>query len=175
MSVRRPRPARQLADPTELLLDYLDFYRSIVATKVDGLSDAGLRASYVPSGWTPIGLVKHLGYMERRWLVWGFLAEPVADPFGDDDPDDLSRWMVGDDESIDDLVAAMLAGGERTREIAADADLADVASYGGRFSPNDEEPPPTLGWILHHVLQEYARHAGHLDIARELANGETGE
>ena len=173
MSVRGARPDRQITDPATLLVDYLDFYRSIVAAKVDGLSDADLRTSRVPSGWTPIELLKHVVYMERRWLVWGFLAEPVPDPWGDADAD--ARWVVAEDETVDELVAAMLAGGERTRSIVAAADLADVAPFGGRFAPTDEEPSPTLGWILHHVLQEYARHAGHLDIARELADGATGE
>ena len=55
------------------------------------------------------------------------------------------------------------------------ATLADVSRIGGRFAEGDRKPPPTLGWILLHVLQEYARHAGHLDIARELIDGATGE
>ena len=173
MTSRGERPDRRLTDPATLLVGYLDFYRAIVAAKVDGLSDAELRTSRLPSGWTPIELLKHLVYMERRWLVWGFLAEPVPDPWGDADADD--RWVVAEDETVGGLVAAMLAGGERTRSIVAAADLADVAPFGGRFSSTDDDPPPTLGWILHHILQEYARHAGHLDIARELADGATGE
>jgi hypothetical protein len=76
-------------------------------------------------------------------------------------------------ETVEELVAAMLAGGAHTREIAAGRPLPDVAAAGGRFAAGD--PLPTLGWILHHVLQEYARHAGHLDIARELADEVTGE
>ena len=65
------------------------------------------------------------------------------------------------------------AGSARTRVIAAGAELTDVAAVGGRFTVGDHRP--TLAWILFHVLQEYARHAGHLDVARELIDGHVGE
>ena len=168
---RLPEPAKQLSDPKALLLEYLDYYRWVIAGKIDGLAEAELRSSRLPSGWTPLGLVKHLVYMERRWLVWGFAAEPVDEPWGDRGADE--RWSVGPDDSAADLVSRMHAGGERARAIAEAADLSDVAAPGGRFT--GDATRPTLGWILFHVLQEYARHAGHLDIARELADGEVGE
>ena len=59
-----------------------------------------------------------------------------------------------------------------TRSVVAGMDPAMVAPAGGRFGTDDR---PTLNWILFHVLQEYARHAGHLDVARELIDGATGE
>ena len=52
--------------------------------------------------------------------------------------------------------------------------IAERGAVGGRFA-DDGTPPPTLAWICFHVLQEYARHAGHLDVVRELADGATGE
>ena len=61
--------------------------------------------------------------------------------------------------------------GERTRVVLASTPLERVAATGGRF----DEDPPTLAWICFHVLQEYARHVGHLDIVVELAGGPTGE
>lgn len=67
--------------------------------------------------------------------------------------------------------AALHAGAERTGAVLADHDLAERGAVGGRF----EADPPTLAWICFHVLQEYARHAGHLDVARELSDGATGE
>ena len=67
------------------------------------------------------------------------------------------------------------AGGEQTRAIASAAELSDTSAVGGRFTDNDTRPPPTLAWILAYVLQEYSRHAGHLDVARELIDGTTGE
>ena len=63
------------------------------------------------------------------------------------------------------------ATGERTRSVLASYPLEAIASIGGRFS----EDPPSLSWICLHVLQEYARHVGHLDVVVELAGGPTGE
>jgi uncharacterized damage-inducible protein DinB len=170
-STRLPEPAGQLGDPKQLLLDYLDYYRSAVAGKIVGLDESELRSSRVPSGWTPLELVKHLVYMERRWLRWGFAGEHVDEPWGDRGPDE--RWQVRPDETAAELIARMHQGGDRTRSIVEAADLSDLAAPGGRFA--GDAVPPTLGWILFHVLQEYARHAGHLDIVRELADGEVGE
>jgi uncharacterized damage-inducible protein DinB len=164
------KPGREVSDPTEQLLGFIDYYRSAVIRKVEDLSDAELRASRVPSGWTPLELINHLRYMERRWFAWGFLAETVDDPHGDKLD---GRWTVAADESLAELTAALRATGERTREIVSAAALNDVAKIGGRFRRADEAP--TLGWILVYVLQEYARHAGHLDVARELIDGTTGE
>lgn len=171
MSRTFPEPRSTTSDPRRLFLDYLDYYRAAVESKLVGLSDGELRSSRLPSGWSPIELLKHLVYMEQRWLVWGFAAEPVAAPWGDDGP--TGRWHVADDESLQQLIAALHRGGVRTRAIVESADLADVGSVGGRFGP--DATPPTLIWILFHVLQEYARHAGHLDIVRELADGAVGE
>jgi uncharacterized damage-inducible protein DinB len=167
------KPGRGEADPAALLLGFLDYYRAAVDRKTRGLSEAELRTGRVPSGWSPLQLLKHLVYMERRWLVWGFLAEPVPDPHGDEDTE--GHWRVLPEDTAEALLAALHAGGERTRAIAGRSSLTDVARTGGRFQPGDAQPPPTLAWILCYVLQEYARHCGHLDIARELADGATGE
>jgi hypothetical protein len=168
-------PALGLSDPTELLLAYLDRYRDVVERKLTGLSEADLRSSRLPSGWSPLELLQHLVFMERRWLVWAFLGEDVPSPWGDGGPHGSPgrRWHVAPETTLDHLVAALHDGGRRTREIATGAGLSDVARPGGRF--RDPAQAPTLGWILCHVLEEYARHAGHLDIVRELIDGATGE
>jgi Protein of unknown function (DUF664) len=171
MTVAAHKPDRQLADPKELLLGFLDYYRSVIIRKIEGLTDAELRTSRLPSGWAPLELVKHLIYMERRWLRWGFRAEQLADPRGDEDR--AGRWSVGPGDTPAALIAALQAAGEQTRSIVTGAGLADVSAAGGRFSGDDVRP--TLAWILAYVLQEYARHAGHLDVARELIDGTTGE
>jgi hypothetical protein len=137
------------------------------------LTESELRVSRLPSGWTPLELVKHLAYMEQRWLRWGFMAEQIAAPHGD--LDEAGRWHVRPDETVGECIAAVHAVGERTRTIVSGAELSDLAAVGGRFSESDSRPRPSLAWILIYVLQEYARHAGHLDIARELIDGATGE
>jgi uncharacterized protein DUF664 len=167
------KPSRTLPDPVPVLVGFLDPHRTAVVRKLDGLSDDELRTSRLPSGWAPIELLKHLVFMERRWLVWGFLGEPIDDPGGDEDA--AGRWSVDRDEKAEDLIAELLEGGVRTRAIVAGASPGDVSAVGGKFTADDDRPRPTLAWILVYVLQEYARHAGHLDVARELVDAATGE
>jgi hypothetical protein len=166
-----PKPDRTIGDPKELLLGYLDYYRSVVARKVADLDERAARTSTLPSGWTPLELVNHLAHLERRWLVWAFAGEPVEHPHADED--EHGRWRTGPDETVTGLLAELTAAGERTRRIATTAALDDIAATGGRYTDSDTRP--TLVWTLVYVLQEYARHAGHLAIARELADGVTGE
>ena len=170
MSLPLPEPGTSLADPAQLLLSYLDFYRSEILRKLDGLDEVASRQSRLPTGWSPLELLSHLVHMERRWLVWGFAGDQVAEPWGDQGGD--GQWHVGPHVTLEMLAAELLDGGARTRAIVASADLAQLAPPGPRF---EGPQTATLAWILFHVLQEYARHAGHLDVARELADGLVGE
>lgn len=156
-------------DLRALLLDYLDFYRSVVAAKIAGLDEDALQETRVPSGWTSAGLLNHLAHMEQRWLHWGFRAEPVPEPWGDASGEGWVSPRLDAEELIDRLERV----GRHTREIVQAHDLSDVAAVGGRFERADDAPQ--LHWILLHVLQEYARHAGHLDVSRELMDGAVGE
>lgn len=165
-------PELDAPEPAAHFAAYLDYYRGAVARKLDGLADERLRTSVLPSGWTPLELLTHLAHMERRWFVWGFLGEQVDEPWGDHaDGEPDGAWSAPDDVGSEELVVALHAGGERTRQILQSHDLAERAALGGRFTDH----PPTLMWICFHVLQEYARHAGHLDVVRELIDGTTGE
>jgi hypothetical protein len=164
-----PEPA-STPDLRGLLLDYLDFFRAVVSGKLDGLDAEELTGSVVPSGWTPSGLVHHLVNVERRWLVWGFLAEPLDDPWRDAAPDGGWLTLEGPAAELRSLLDETAA---RTRAIVEAHALTETARAGGRFA--DVASAPQLQWILLHVLQEYARHTGHLDIARELVDGHTGE
>jgi hypothetical protein len=137
------KPGRELDDPKELLLGFLDYYRSVIIRKVDSLTDAQLRESRLPSGWTPLELLKHLSYMERRWLRCGFRAEQLPDPHGDEDQ--AGRWHAGPGDTAASLIAALLAAGEQTRAIACAAELTDISAPGGRFSDNDPRPPGGTG------------------------------
>jgi len=67
-------PAVGVSDTHELLLGYLEWYRQALMRKLDGLADDLLRTPVEPLGWSPLGLVQHLGWVERRWLRWGFGA-----------------------------------------------------------------------------------------------------
>jgi uncharacterized damage-inducible protein DinB len=166
----------KVSDPRELLIGYLDWYRDTVLRKITGLPDARLIAPVEPLGWSPLGMVKHLGWVERRWLRWGFAAEDVEPYPPGGEPASYSvtsEYTVTADESVEGVLAAYRREVERAREVIAGAALTDVARLGGRFTAPEQAPP--LARILFHLLQEYARHAGHIDIARELIDGTVGE
>jgi hypothetical protein len=165
--MREPQPG--IGDEAAHVAAYLDYYRETVIGKCASLPGFELRETRLPSRWTPIQLLNHLAFMERRWFVWGFLGEHVDEPWGDGRGD---RWVDPSERTFDDLVTALRAIGSRTTSILASTPLETVASSAGRFADSE---PPDLRWICFHVLQEYARHAGHLDIAVELADGHLGE
>lgn len=164
-------PDGSLGDPTQLLIGYLRSYRQALVRKLDGLDDDQLRSAVLPSGWTPLQLLKHLAYVERRWFGWGFLGLDVPDPWGDRDPDDRHHWWVGPDETRADLQDFLAEQAAVTEQVLTGHPLDQPAATGGRF----DSDPPTLAWIGFHVLQEYARHLGHLDAVRELIDNSTGE
>jgi len=148
---------------------YLGFFRGRLAAKLRELPDGELRRSRLPSGWTPLELLKHLTYVEMRWLEWGFEGRPVADPWGDRRD---GRWHVAPEESLGGLLAALDAQARRSSSVITAHDLDDVGQPGERWNG---APPATLERVLFHLLQEYARHLGHLDIVCELAGTATGE
>ena len=164
-----PEPTLPLCSRAEVLLGYLDYFRSVVVSKLRDLPDAELRSSRVPSGWTPVGLLKHLTHVELRWLVWGFEGEAVAQPWGDERD---GRWHVAPDETLDGLLDRLERQARRTRSVVERHELDEVGRPGPRW---EGAPPPTLERVLLHLVQEYARHAGHLDIVRELVDGQVGE
>jgi uncharacterized damage-inducible protein DinB len=169
VSLPFPEPTGPPVSRAEVFLDYLDYFRSVVVSKVEGLHDDDLRKSVLPSGWTPMELVKHVTYVERRWLVWGFEGQPIAQPWGDAQD---GRWSVTGEEDPAGLVGALQAQGEVSRSIVRGHELSDVGKPGERW---EGAQPPTLERVLFHLLQEYARHVGHLDVVRELLDGEVGE
>jgi uncharacterized damage-inducible protein DinB len=169
MTVPFPSATDPAGSRAEVFSRYLEFFRDRLTTKVLDLPPEELRRSRLPSGWTPLELVKHLTYVERRWLEWGFTGRAVPDPWGDSRDD---RWYVGPAETRDSLLADLAAQAQRSQAIIDDHDLDEVGQPGERW---DGAPPATLERVLFHLTQEYARHIGHLDIVCELAGGPTGE
>jgi uncharacterized damage-inducible protein DinB len=164
-----PEPTAPAASRTEVFLRYLDYFRSRLTSKLQTLPEAELRRSRLPSGWTPLELAKHLRYVELRWLEWGFEGRDVGDPWADREGD---RWRVGPDETLASLLADLREQATRSRAIIEAHDLEAVGEPGERWDGAD---PATLERVLFHLMQEYARHVGHLDIVTELATGSSGE
>jgi uncharacterized damage-inducible protein DinB len=169
MSLPFPEPTVPAASRAEVFLRYLDFFRDRVASKLRQLPEPELRRSRLPSGWTPAELVRHLTYVELRWLEWGFEGRDIADPWGDQRD---GRWHVDPAQTLEELLAGLDAQAARSRAIIESHDLAEAGAPGDRWEGG---PPATLERVLFHLLQEYARHAGHLDIACELAGAPPGE
>ncbi|HEY5887961.1 MAG TPA: DinB family protein [Acidimicrobiales bacterium] len=152
------KPPRPQAGERETLLALLQYQRESVVRKVDGVSDAQARHQFVDSDTTLLWLVKHLTRAEHIWLVHRF-----------DGVDEILEDRVQPDDTL-----AGVVDGYRSMwvQVGAIIDAAPTLDRTCRITGG--EPPVDLRWILLHLLEETARHAGHADILRELIDGQTG-
>jgi hypothetical protein len=157
------------------LLAALAYQRSSVRSIVADLSEPAWHTSVVPSGWTPAGLVAHLGGAERHWTCGVILADDPGHPFDADvDPDepyDPNAAFVIDWPSTK-VLAYYQDQARQTDDMLAVTTL-DFAPRGFHGSP-EMERPLTVRAIVLHLIEETAAHSGHLEIARELLDGRTG-
>jgi hypothetical protein len=162
--VERTPPVRAGSE-REVLASMLDFYRATVVNKVAGLRDEQAFATAVPpSTLTPATVVKHLAGTERFWFSIDFAALDVPWPWTDDDLHGNFRIEPGD--TFATIVAAYLEECERSRAVVAAASLDDPA--------RGDDMDFTLRYALVHMVQETARHCGHLDLLREVTDGAVG-
>ena len=152
------KPPRDVGDDRTTLTSLLRYQRESVVGKLDGLSDDDARRSPVPTGTSLLWLVKHLTRAEALWVLHRFAGQPLD--------------VADDSLTADDSVAAVVAG-YRAMWARVDAVVA-AASMDDRCAASDTAEVPDLRWVLAHLLQETARHAGHADILRELIDGQTG-
>ena len=153
--------------PTELdaVATYLDDNRTACRWKVDGISeDLGRRAG-VDSGTSILGTLKHLGYVERWWYQAVIGGSDVEFPWTEDDPD--ADWRIEEHETVESILAFYDGEVAISRQIHASLTNAEALVAMG----NERIP---VRKVLLHMLEEVARHAGHLDILREQADGQTG-
>ncbi len=151
----------------EALLTFLEAQRASVLAILEGLDEEALTTAVLPSGWTPLGMIEHLGYAERHWFqeVATGLAESVAWPDDDHAPLTTPR-------SPGTVFAFYRAQRERSNAIIASLPLS--APPRGHHPPPLSEETTDLRRIILHMIEETARHAGHLDVVRELLDGKTG-
>jgi uncharacterized damage-inducible protein DinB len=144
----------------------LDRHRDAVLWKLEGLGDDDLRRPMVPSGTSLLGLVKHLGSVEYGWFCQTFGRDTEPLPLDENDPD--SDLRARPDETAEDILAFY----GRARAAADRAiDELDVEETGTAWFGETV----TLRWVLIHMIEETARHAGHVDILRELIDGMAGD
>jgi hypothetical protein len=150
---------------------FLDAQRASVLAIVAGLPEEGLRARVLPSGWTPIGLIEHLGHAERHWFQDVALGSSQPLPWLDDDD---SGGPLETNHSSASVFAFYQDQCRRSNVILAETSLS--ARPVGRHEEDDglADECADLRWIAMHLIEETARHAGHLDVVRELLDGRTG-
>ncbi|MFI9601421.1 DinB family protein [Streptomyces sp. NPDC052043] len=150
----------------KILSAFLAAQRAGVLAIVDGLDMQALTTSVLPSGWTPLGLIEHLGHAEKHWfeeVVTG-AAEPL--PWSDA-PAPLTTPRAPE------VVFAFYDDQCRRSDAVIARTPLSAPPRGRHPEPMGDELADLRGIILH-VIEETARHAGHLDIVRELIDGQTG-
>jgi Protein of unknown function (DUF664) len=163
--VPRSRPPEDGGE-RQVLTGLLDFLRATVVKKVAGLTDdQAFAAPVAPSELTPAGVVKHLAGVERFWFSIDFAGADLPWPWPEDDPHGNFPLLAGD--TLATIVAGYLEECERSRRAIADAPLDQLASGPGMTF--------NLRYALAHMIEETARHCGHLDLLREKIDGARGE
>ena len=159
------------AEPGEraLLTTFLDYTRATVHAKCEGLSDENARKQLLPKSplTTIAGLVSHVKWVEYSWIQTIFLGEEDKGPWTDEDPDREMRIAL--DVPLSQLLEEYEAQSARYRTLVAETDLDAIAVRRMRGGE-----AVTLAWILMHLIEETARHNGHIDILREMVDGVTG-
>jgi len=149
---------RGTADERELLLSWLGYLRGAVLRKIDGLDDE--QARWRPDGrlLPLLGIAHHLTNVEARWIDGGYFGGETSR--SDDEPLDVHEL------TIDAVIRAYEDRAEATDSAVRSLPL---------DSPHPYRPDVDLRWVLLHLINETARHAGHADSVRELLDGTTGE
>ncbi|MCR6486809.1 DinB family protein [Amycolatopsis sp. OK19-0408] len=168
MTERPERPEAPLTGgEREILTSMLDHHRATVAWKAGGLTEAQAREKHVPSELTTIaGLVAHLTLNEWFWfavVVDG--EENTWEAKLEQDPD--AEFRIPPGTTLENLLADYAKQCERSREIVAARDFDEQVTH--------KDETFNVRWVLTHMIEETARHVGHLDLLRELTDGVTGE
>ncbi len=157
-------------DERRALLHYLQYQRDSVLSIVSDLDEEAWHRPAVPSGWTPAGLVEHLGNMERHWFQWVLAGSADPLPWDEGRPPYNPHAAFTCDRPSADILAYYREQCRRSDAVLAQLPL----SAPPRQRHGDpENEPPSVRWVVLHVIEETASHSGHLDIARELLDGRT--
>ncbi|HEY3879319.1 MAG TPA: DinB family protein [Trebonia sp.] len=167
-----------MPDPTtfserDSLGQYLDYQRETILLKSEGLTKEQLAQTIPTSGLTLAGILYHLALVEEAWFEVDFLGlEPQEDFQGinwEADPDYEFRTAL--DKDPEWLRRRYRDACDRASRVVADADSMDDVSVSTRVGGK----PFTLRWVIMHLIEETARHAGQADLLREAIDGTVGE
>lgn len=147
----------------EVLHASLDRHRDVVLWKLDGLDDEQLRRPMTPTGTNLLGLVKHLATVEYGWFCSTFGRE-TEDFWFDTYTDDMT---IAPDETTERILAFYARARAAADRAIEETGLDDTGtSWNGTTV--------SMRWVLVHMIEDVLRHAGHMDIVRELIDGATG-
>jgi uncharacterized damage-inducible protein DinB len=157
-------------DERSTLLTMLQYTRDTAISKCEGLSD--LLAASAPLVTSPLmtvgGVLNHLRWVEHSWIENRFAGGPDLGPWTDESPD--QEFIDGPALGLEAVI-----GSYREQARRSDAIIARHALDDRSQTPLRSGDKPTLRWIVLHLVEENARHNGHLDLLRELADGVTGD
>lgn len=161
-------------DLKDLLLTYLNASREAVLWKAEGLGDRDLTRPLVPSGTNILGVIQHLAGVELGYFLESF-GQPVEHPrfiaLNESEDPEYDMWVPAQIPSSEIIDFYRSAIDSANRNIAALP--LDAPATVPWWAP--EKQNTTLGRLLIHLNVETARHAGHIDIVRELIDGSTGD
>jgi uncharacterized damage-inducible protein DinB len=163
----------QAGSELPMLTGFLAWHRATLELKCSGLDAAALaRRSVEPSSMSLLGLVRHLADVERSWFrrrLAGQDAPPLF--FSDEDRDGDYNGARPDPAVVAEAWGAWRGEVAFADQFVAEAPSLDILNRG--TSP--EGGPVSLRWVLIHMIEEYARHMGHVDLLRERIDGAVGE
>jgi uncharacterized damage-inducible protein DinB len=164
-------------DEVATLRGFLDYYRDTIRTKTEGLTQGQLAIMLPPSDMTLGGLLKHLALVEHSWFAEVLLGVDLGEPWAsvDWEADRDWEWHSAKDDSPSELRELFDRAISESNLILDDAlTTGSVDALSVRASSRTQEPY-SLRWILVHLIEEYARHAGHADLIRESIDGQVGD
>jgi uncharacterized damage-inducible protein DinB len=154
------KPPRLDSGERKTLHALLQYQRDSLVRKVDGIDDQTAKRRLVRSETSLLWLIKHMARAEITWIVVRFAGEDVVMP----------EDAVTDEDTLAAAVETYKGVWARADGVVAAAQTLDEPCRGLA----DGGSPANLRWVLMHLLEETARHAGHADILRELIDGHTG-
>ncbi|MGW6934903.1 DinB family protein [Lentzea sp. NPDC054927] len=156
-----------VADERATYTALLDYLRATIELKVEGLAEGDAARAVLPSKLTTAaGVVKHVRWVEHHWFEVVLAGRGSRAPYTMEDPD--ADWRVEEGETLAGLLEDYRRQASVSREILAGVELDGEVPFRG-------DRTVSARWVLAHVIEETARHAGQLDVVRELLDGSTGD
>ena len=167
-----PGTVPPVTDERDGLLAFLAQMRDVLRIAAYGLTDEQARATPSVSPLSVGGLIKHVAAVERGWMDTVLQRNATMEK---DYADYERNFRMAEDETLADMLALLDDAAKNTEAI-----IAAIADLGQPVPVPKDVPwfPPdvdawSVRWVLLHLIQETARHAGHADIVRESVDGGT--